>query len=130
MAARDRASHHSRHIVPAIHVIGGCGGSLVVMMRGDRTLAGGAARHDIRSPCGARERRIKQSNHEQADACGNRTAPSLMRGVHGTHDPIFALRHYSVTRHSLQAHLKMAAAMANSFYLDTAIFAAYTLIRR
>ena len=130
MAARHGAGHHSRHSVPAIHVIGGCGGSLVVMMRGDRTLAGGAARHDIRSPCGARERRIKQSNHEQADACGNRTAPSLMRGVHGTHDPIFALRHYSVTRHSLQARQKMAAPVATYFTPDTAIFAVSAPIRR
>src|SRR6266853_1384362 len=108
MAARDRAGRHSRHIMPTIHVIGGCRGSLLVMMRGDRTLTGRAARHDIRSPCSARERRIKQSNHEQADACGDRTAPSLTRGMHGAHDPIIAVRHYSVTRHSLQARQKMA----------------------
>src|SRR6266478_7314714 len=82
MAARHRASHHSRHIMPTIHVIGGCGGSLLVMMRSDRTLAGRAAGHDIGSPCGARERRIKQSNHEQADACGNRTEAILTHSLH------------------------------------------------
>src|SRR6266849_3042061 len=130
MAARHGAGHHSRHIVPAIHVIGGCSGSLLMMMRSDRTLTRRAARHDIRSPCGARERRIKQSNHEQADACGNRTAPSLTRGAHGAHDPIFALRHYSVTRHSLQARQKMAAPVATHFTPDTAIFAVSAPIRR
>src|SRR6267378_3187681 len=128
MAARHRASHYSTHIMPTIHVIGGCRGSLVVMMRGDRTLTGRAARHDIRSPCGARERCVKQCNHEQANACGNRTAPSLTRGVHG-HDPIFALRHYSVTRHSLQARQKMAAPVATHFTPDTAIFAVSAPIR-
>ena len=130
MAARDRAGHHCGHIMAAVHVIGRCGRSLVVMMRGDRTLAGGAARHDIRSPCGACERRIKQNNHEQANACGNRTAPSLTRGAHGAHDPIFALRHYSVTRHSLQARQKMPAPVATHFTPDTAIFAVSASIRR
>jgi hypothetical protein len=99
------------------------------MMRGDRALTGRAARREIGSPCGAGEVRVEQNNHEQANACGNRTAPSLTRGVHAG-DPVCVVRHYSVKRHSLQAHLKMAAAMANSFYLDAAIFAAYTLIRR
>ncbi len=130
MAARHGAGHHSRHVMAAVHVIGRCGRSLVVMMRGDRTLAGGAARHDIRSPCGARERRIKQSNHEQADACGNRTAPSLTRGAHGAHDAIVALRHYSVIRHSLQARQKMAAPVATHFTPDTAIFAVSAPIGR
>src|SRR5437879_4069444 len=82
MAARDRASHYPRHIMPTILVIGRCGGSLLVTMRGDRTLTGRATGHDIGSPCGARERRIKQSNHEQTDACGNRTAAILTHSLH------------------------------------------------
>src|SRR5260370_22666631 len=130
MAARDRAGHHCRHVMAAVHVIGRCGRSLVVMMRGDRALTGRAARREIRSPCGARERRIKQCNHEQADPCGNRTAPSLTRGAHGAHDPILTLRHYSVTRHSFQARQKMAAPVATYFTPDTAIFAVSAPIRR
>ena len=68
--------------MPAVHVTGGRGGSPLVMMRSDRALTGLAARSEIRNPRGAREGRVKQSNHEQANACGNRTAPSLTRGVH------------------------------------------------
>src|SRR5258708_27855219 len=75
MAARHYTGHHSRHVMSTIHVICRCGGSLVVMMRGNRALTGRAARHLVRRPCGACERRVKQSNHDQADACGNRTAP-------------------------------------------------------
>src|SRR5258708_28713528 len=75
MAARHYTGHHSRHFMSTIHVMCRCGGRLVVMMRGNRALTGRAARHLVRPPCVARERRVKQSNNDQADACGNRTAP-------------------------------------------------------
>jgi len=75
------------------------------MMSSNRALTGLAARSEIRSPCGSREGRIKQRHHEQANACGNRTAPSLTHGLHVMRSPISVVRHYSVTRHSLQARM-------------------------
>src|SRR5712664_253949 len=82
MTARHGAGHHSGHVMPAIHLIRGRGGSFLVMMRGNRALTGRAAGGLIRRPCGSRERRIKQNNHEQTDACGNRTAAMLIAVGH------------------------------------------------
>jgi hypothetical protein len=73
------------------------------MMRGDRALAGRATGHLMRRPCGAHERRVEQNHHEQADACGNRTAAIVSRSVHLVREPISLASHYSVARHSLQA---------------------------
>jgi hypothetical protein len=95
--------------MPAIHVIRGRSGSLLVMMCGNRAKTGPAAGHLIRRPYGAGERRVKQNNHEQADDCGNRTAAILTRSLHVIHERMLFVRHYSVTRHSLQAELEMAS---------------------
>jgi len=43
MTARHAAGHHSGHLMPTVHVMRGGGGGLLVMMRGDRALTGGAA---------------------------------------------------------------------------------------
>jgi len=42
----------------AVHVIRGHGGGLLVMMRGDRALTGGAAGGLRWRPCGSGERRV------------------------------------------------------------------------
>jgi hypothetical protein len=102
MTAGHRAGHHSSHVMTAIHVIGGCGRSFLVMMPSNRTLTGHAASGHIRRPRGARERRVKQRNHEQADACGNRSAAMLTRNLHVVRGSQCIARHYSVKRHSLQ----------------------------
>lgn len=73
VAARHGASHHSRHVMPAIHVIVRRGGSFLVMMGGNRALAGQAASGLIRQPGSPGERRVKQNNHQQANACRNRS---------------------------------------------------------
>jgi len=93
----------------AIHVIRFFGGSFLVMVRGNRALAGRAAGGLIRRPCGSRERRVEQNDHEQADACGNRTAAMVTRNLHIVWGPISIVTYYSVKRHSLQALPKMAA---------------------
>jgi hypothetical protein len=114
MAARHGASRHSRHVMPAIHVIRRCCRSSLMMMRSNRALTGHAARGYIVRPCRARERRVQQYDHEQTDACGNRTPPILTRYLHVVRVPISVARHYSVKRHSLQATPKLAAPGAQS----------------
>ena len=54
MAARHGANHHSRHVMTAIHVIRGFGGSLLVMMRGNLALTVHAAGGLIGGPGGSR----------------------------------------------------------------------------
>src|SRR5258708_32346645 len=92
MTARHTARHHSRHVVPAIHVIRGCRGSFLVMMRGNRALTGRAACGLIRRPCGSRKRRIEQNNREQTDACANRTAAMVVAEGHVRPDDYFMIR--------------------------------------
>src|SRR5882724_11747382 len=58
VAARHRASYHSRHVVSAIHVIGWRNGSLLMMVRGDWALPARAARGLIRRPRRAPEGRV------------------------------------------------------------------------
>src|SRR5260370_33485419 len=92
MTARHAARHQSGHVVPAIHVIRRCDGSFLVMMRGNLALAGRAAGGLIRRPCGSRERRIEQNNHEQTDACGNRTPAMVIAEGHVRPDDYFMIR--------------------------------------
>ncbi|MCU1318184.1 MAG: hypothetical protein JWN63_3506 [Candidatus Acidoferrum typicum] len=112
VTARHGAGHHSGHVMPAIHVIRGRGGSFLVMVRGNRALTGRAAGGLIGRPCGSRERRIEQNDHEQTDACGNRTAAIVTRSLHIVWGPISIVTYYSVKRHSFQALLKMAATVS------------------
>ncbi len=95
--------------MPAIHMIRGHSGSFLVMVRGNRALTGRAAGGLIRRPCGSRERRIEQNDHEQADACGNRAAAIVTRSLHIVWAPMSIVTYYSVKRHSLQALPKMPA---------------------
>jgi hypothetical protein len=74
MAARHGASHHSRHVMPAIHVIRRSDRTFLMMVRSNRALTRGAARGLVRRPRRTRERRVEQSDNEQANACGDRTA--------------------------------------------------------
>ena len=74
--------------MPAIHVIRGRRGSFLVMVRGNRALTGRAASGLIRRPCGFRERRVEQNDHEQTDACGYRTAAIVTRSLHVVWGPI------------------------------------------
>jgi hypothetical protein len=90
-------------VMTAVHVIRGRGGSLMVMMRGNFALARLAATGFVRGPSGAGKRRVKQNNHEQANACGDRTASILSHILHLAPGPISVVRHYIVERHSLQA---------------------------
>jgi hypothetical protein len=83
MTTRHGASHHSGHLMPAIHMIGRCGGSFLMVMRGNRALAGRAAGHLMRRPCGACERRVEQNNRKQADVCRNPTPAMVTRSLHG-----------------------------------------------
>jgi hypothetical protein len=76
----------------AIHVICRCGGSFLVMMPRNRALTGRAAGGLIRRPCGTRERRVEQHNHEQTDACGNRAAAMLIAEGHVRPDSRFMIR--------------------------------------
>ena len=82
VTARHGAGHHSGQVMPAIHVIRMFGGSFLVMVGGNRALTGRAAGGSIRRPCGSRERRIEQNDHQQTDASGNRTAAIVTRGLH------------------------------------------------
>ncbi len=52
------------------------------MMPRNRALTGRAAGGLIPRPCGTGERRVEQDNHEQTDACGNRTAAMLIAEGH------------------------------------------------
>ena len=79
------------------------------MVRGNRALTGRAAGGLIRRPCGSRERRVEQNDHEQTDACGDRTATIMTRSLHVVWGPISIISYYSVKRHSLQGPTKMAA---------------------
>ena len=127
MTTGHRTGRHSGHLMPTIHVIRRCGGSFLVMMRGNRALTGSAAGHLIRPPRGTRERRVEQNDHEQADACGNRTAAILTRSVHVVRDPIPIVRHYSVTRHSLQAQLENDPHSPIHYTSDAAVFRGRTV---
>ena|SRR6266850_5977384 len=82
MTARHGAGHHSGLVMLAIHLICGCGGRFLVMMPRNRALTGRAAGGLIPRPCGTGERRVEQDNHEQTDACGNRTAAMLIAEGH------------------------------------------------
>jgi hypothetical protein len=82
MAARHGASHHSRHVVPAIHVIRRRSGSFRMVMRGNRALTGSAASGLIRRPRSPSERCVEQNDYEQTDARGSRTPPILKRYLH------------------------------------------------
>src|SRR5467141_4269323 len=103
MTARHGAGHHSGRVMFAIHVIRRRGGSLLVMVRGNRALTGRATGRLVRRPCGSRERRVEQNDHEQTDACENRTGPIMTRSVHAVWGPVSIVTYYSVKRHSLQA---------------------------
>jgi len=81
-AAGHRAGYHSRHVMPAIHVIRRCNGSLLMMMRRNRALTGRAARGLVRRPSRSRKWRVNQNHHQQADACGNRTPPLVTCTIH------------------------------------------------
>ena len=109
MTAGHGARRHSGHLMPAIHMIRRRSGSFLVMMCGNRALTGPAAGHLIRRPRSTRERRVEQNDHEQADACGNRTAPILTHYLHVVRVLQSIARHYSVERHSLQAVANLAA---------------------
>lgn len=87
----------------AIHVIRGRGGSLLVMMSRNFALARHAASRLIGGPCGARQRRVKQNDSEQANACGDRTEAILTHSLHVAYGLVSIVRHYIVERHSLQA---------------------------
>ena len=102
MTAGDGAGHHACHVMPAIHVIRGRGRSFVVMMRRNLALTGRAASGLIGRPSGAGERHIKKNDHEQTDACEDRTPSIVTRSVHALRDPISVVRQYSVVRHSSQ----------------------------
>jgi len=130
MTARHAAGHHAGHGMPAIHVMRWCGGSFLVMMRWNRALAGPAAGHLIRRPSGTRERRVEQDNHEQANACGNRTPAIVTRSLHVEHEPISVVSHYSVKRHSLQAELKWLLVHRFTIRQTSRFLAAFPPIRR
>jgi hypothetical protein len=106
MTAGHGAGHHSGHVMPAIHRIGRCRGVFLVVMCGNRALAGCAAGHLIRRPRNSRQRRIEQNNRKQADARGNRTLAIVTRSLHVIQKPLSVVRHYSAERHSLQAQIK------------------------
>ena len=67
MTAGHGAGHHAGHIMAAIHVIRGCGGRLVRMMLGNRTLIRSTAGGLQGGPSGAGERRIEQDDDEQTE---------------------------------------------------------------
>jgi hypothetical protein len=122
MTAGHGAGHHSCHVMPAIHMISRCHGSFVVMVRGNFALAGHAAGGLIGGPSGARQRRIKQNDHEQANARGDRTAAILTHSSHVIFGTMPIVGHYIVVaRHSLQARIKW---LQRSFQYtpDTVIF--------
>ena len=79
---RHRASHHSRHVMPAIHVIRRRSWAFMVMMRRNRALTGQAASGLIRFPRRSGEWRVKQNDHQQADACVDRTPSILAQGLY------------------------------------------------
>ncbi len=68
--------------MPAIHVILRRGGSFLVMMRRNLALTGLAAGGLVGRPCGAGEWHIKKNDHEQTDACEDRTPSIVTRSVH------------------------------------------------
>src|SRR5229473_700694 len=106
----------------AIHVTGRHSGCFLVMMGGNRALTRCAASHQTRRPSGARQRRVEQNNHEQADARANRTAATLKRPLHVARGRISIVRHYSVARHSLQDKVKMAVGLPPPLYPGIDVF--------
>jgi hypothetical protein len=130
VTARHRARHHSGHAVPTIHVIRRRGRSFLVMMLRNWALIRGAADGLIRRPCGSRERGVEQGNHEQTDACGNRTPKMVTLRLHSLPGQVFVVRHYGAKRHSLQAGFGTSASMtrhhapiANAFCIELRRFA-------
>jgi hypothetical protein len=112
---------HPRHIMATVHVIvrGGRRIFALMMMRFDRALSGGAAYGGIGRPDSGGKRRIEQHNREQAEACGKETRATVGRSVHVLLDPTSVVRHYGVTRHSLQAKRAIAACPDNSLYAES-----------
>jgi len=88
MAAGHSASHDAGHFVPAIHVMRGRSQSLLVMMCRNLALTGRATSGLIGRPRGTGKRRVQQNDHEQADACGNRTAAIMTRSLHVAYMPM------------------------------------------
>jgi len=61
-----------------------------MMMRRNLALTGRAAGGLIGRPRGTGKGRVKQNNHEQADACGDGTA-AVLRSLHVARDPYMSL---------------------------------------
>jgi hypothetical protein len=96
---------HPRHIMATVHVVvrGSRRILALMMMRFDWALSRGAACGGIGRPGSGGNRRVEQHNREQAEACGKKTRAMTRHGLHVLLEPISVVRHYSVTRHSLQA---------------------------
>jgi hypothetical protein len=130
VTASHRTRHHSGHVVPAIHVFRSRGRRFLVMMLGNGALIRSAAAGLIRRPRGSREGRMEQNDHEQTDACGNRTPTIVTRSLHWLAGQVFVVRHYGAKRHSLQAGFGTPASMtrqyapiANAFRIEIRRFA-------
>lgn len=108
LTAGHIARAHLRHVMAAVHVILGGSRRVFVMMGFDRALSGGAARGGVGRPSSGGERGIEQNDGEQAEACGEETPAIVRRSSHVLLEPISVARHYSVTRHSLQAPKKLS----------------------
>lgn len=68
--------------MPAIHMICRCRGIFLMVMRGNRALAGGAAGHLIRRPRSSRQRRVKRNDRKQTHARVNGTPAIVTRSLH------------------------------------------------
>jgi hypothetical protein len=115
VTARHRARHHSGHVVPAIHVIRRRGRRFLVMMLENGALIRSAAAGLIRRPRGSHEGGVQQNDHEQTDACGNRTPTMVTRSLHLLAGQLFVVRHYGAKRHSLQAGFGTPASMTGRY---------------
>lgn len=105
-----------------IHVIVRGGGRILalMMMRFDRALGRGAARAGVGRPGSGGDGRIEQEDREQAEDCGEERWAMARRSLHVLLGPISVVRHYSVTRHSLQAGLNNLRLLDNSLYAESA----------
>jgi hypothetical protein len=113
---------HSRHVMAAVHVILRGSRRLLVVMRFDRALRRVAARSGVGRPGSSGERRIKQHDREQTEACGEETPAIVRRSLHVLLGLKAADGHYIVARHSLQAGKSNRCLPDNSLYAESACY--------
>src|SRR5260370_39988430 len=106
----------------AIPVIRRRRGRFLLMVPMTRALTGGAAGRSMRPPGGASERRVKQYNHRQADACGNRTAAMGTYCCHAARGRKPMVMHYSVKRPTLRTVLNTAVCLPPNYRPVAGVF--------